>query len=65
MGQNNHSEHWGINHPQKHHPLFLAKPHPLKPTNCPSPPFLGNLPYILVFQDPPLKVESFSKPQKY
>ena len=28
MGQNNHSGHWGINPPQKQHPLFLAKPRP-------------------------------------
>ena len=39
---------------------------PLKTTNCPSPPpFVGNPPYILAFQDPPLNVRSFSEPQKY
>ena len=31
-----HSVHWGINPPQKHHPLFLANPPP-KSVNCPSP----------------------------
>ena len=30
----------------------VAKP-PFKSANCPSPPFLGNLPSILVFHDPP------------
>ena len=39
--------------PQKHHPFFLDKPLPLKSANCPSPPFLGNPPSILVFRDPP------------
>ena len=43
----------GVSTPhQKHHPLFLAKV-PLKSTNCPSPPFLGNPPSILVFCEPP------------
>ena len=37
--------------PQKHHPhLFLAKP-TLKLTNCPSPLFLGNPPFILVIRE--------------
>ena len=35
-------------------PLFLAKA-PLKLVNCPSPLFLGNLPSILVFREPPPK----------
>ena len=38
--------------PQKHHPLFLAKPPPL---NCQTvhAPFLGNPPFLLVFLEPP------------
>ena len=40
---------------------------PLKLANCPSPPFLGNPPSILVFREPlpSLKVGFFSEPQKY
>ena len=34
-----HNVHWGINAPQKHHPLFFIKPPPPKSANCPSPPF--------------------------
>ena len=34
-----HSVHWGINPPQKYHPLFLAKP-PLFFGNPPPPPLL-------------------------
>ena len=37
---------------------------PLKSVNCPSPPFFGNPPSILVFCEPPLKVGSFSEPWK-
>ena len=46
-----HSVHQGINPPQKHHPLFLAKPPlPLKSANCPSPPpLLGNTPLYIGF----------------
>ena len=55
-----HSVHWGINSsPQKHYPLFLAKPPLLKSANRPSPPFLGNPPYILVFHEPPPKNQIF------
>ena len=60
-----HSGHWGINPPPKKKeapcPLFLAKP-PLNQLTVQAPPFLGNAPYIFVFQDPfpPLKVGSFS-----
>ena len=66
MGQNNHSGHWGINSPpQKHHPSLFCQA-PLKSTNCQSPsPFLGNLPLYIGFSRPPLKVGSFSEPQKY
>ena len=48
------SVHWSMTSPpQKHQPhLFLAKS-PLKSANCPSPPFLGNPPYILVSREPP------------
>ena len=35
--ENRHSVHLGVNPPQKHHPLFFAKP-PLKSENCRSPP---------------------------
>ena len=58
-----HSVHWGINPPQKHYPLFLAKP-PLKFANWSSPPFLGNPPSILVFHEPPLNIGFFSEPPK-
>ena len=64
-----HSVHWVSTPPQKHHHLFLAKPPspPLKSENCPSPPFLGNTPSILVFREPstPIKVGFFSEPPKY
>ena len=59
-----HSVHWGINPPQKHHPLILAKIIPLKSANCPSP-FLSNPHSILVFHETYLKVGFFSEPQKY
>ena len=63
MGQNNHSRQWGINRPpSKTLPSFLQAP--LKPTNCPSPPFLGNPPSILVFQDPPSKSRIFQPTPK-
>ena len=51
-----HSVHWGINYPPQPSPwktpplLFLAKP-----------PFLDNLPYILVFCEPPPKTQIFLK----
>ena len=48
-----HSVHWGINPPQKHHPLFLAKPPLNQQTVQAPPPLLGNPPYILAFHDPP------------
>ena len=48
--------------------IGVSTPPPLKNTSpslsCQPPPFLGNPPYILVFQ-PPLKVGYFSEPQKY
>ena len=61
-----HSVHWGINPPQKYHPLFLAKP-PLKSANCPSPPFFRQSPpfYIGFSWAPGLKVGFFSEPPKY
>ena len=39
--------------PQKHHPLFIAKP-PLNRQTVQVPPFLGNPPSILVFREPSL-----------
>ena len=66
MGQNSHSGHWGINSPSKTPPpLSCQAPPPLNQKTVQAPPFLGNLLYILVFQDSPLKVGSFSKPPKY
>ena len=53
-----HSMHWGINPPQKHHPLFFAKP-PLKSASCPSPPFLGNSTLYVVFLVNPPKNQIF------
>ena len=42
----------GVSTPFKNNtPLFFAKA-PLSPANCPSPPFLAILPYILVFRKP-------------
>ena len=65
FNQVQHSGHEGINlPPQKHHPLFLAKPPPLNQQTVQAP-FFGNSPYILVFHPRPLKVRSFSEPQKY
>ena len=65
MGQNNRNGHWGINPPLKNTiPLFLANP-PLNQQTVQAP-FLGNLPlYIGFSRSPPLKVRSFSDPQKY
>ena len=63
-----HSVHCGINPPSKTPPpLFLAKPL-LKSANCPSPPYLGNPPSILVFvspSPPQKKVGFFSEPRKH
>ena len=50
--------HWGINPPQKHHPLFLAKP-PLNLQTVQVPSFLGNPPAILVFHETPPKNRIF------
>ena len=51
------------NPPQKHHTLLFSPSPPLKSANCPSPPFSGNSPYILVFRElPPLKIGFFSEP---
>ena len=61
------SGHWGINPPPSKTPppSFLPNP-PLNQQTVQAPlPILGNPPYILVFQDPPLKVRPFSEPQKY
>ena len=60
-----HSVHWGVNPLKNTTHLFLVKPL-LKLANCPSPPFLGNPPSILVFHEPPpLKVRFFIEPPKY
>ena len=59
-----YSGHYGIKPPSKT-PSLSFLPNPLKSTNCPSMPILRNPLYILVFQDPPLKVGSFSESQKY
>ena len=40
MGQNNHSEHWGINPSSKTPPTSFLPIPPLKSTNCPSTPSL-------------------------
>ena len=50
-----HSVHLGINPPpQKHHPIFLAKPPPpLKSANCPSPPFRQSPLHIGFLSTPP------------
>ena len=45
-------------------PLFFAKPPP-ETKKLSKPPPQAISPYILVFQEPPLKVGSFSEPQKY
>ena len=64
-----YSVHWGIKHPLKNYPLFLAKPPPpptLKSANCPSPSILGNRPpRYWFFMNPSLKVGFFSEPPKY
>ena len=54
-----YSGHWGINPPFKNTTPFLTWLNKLS-----KPPILGNPLYILVLQDP-LKVGSFSEPQKY
>ena len=53
-----HRVHWGINHPTS-----LSCQALLKSTNCLSPPFLGNPPYILVYCDPPLKSDFSVNPK--
>ena len=69
MGQDNHSRHWGINPPTLKNttPFFLTNPTPLKPRNCPSPPpvFRQSSPIYCFFKISPIKVGSFSEPQKY
>ena len=61
FNQAQHSGHGGINpFPEKHYPLFLAKP-PLNQQTVQAPLF-GQSPYILVFQEPlppPLKSRVF------
>ena len=55
-----------IKHLQKHHPLFLPKPPPLKSVNCQSSPPLGNLPPLYwFFEKLPLKVGFFSEPPEH
>ena len=49
--------------PQKHHPLFLAKP--LKSANCRSPLFRQSPPLYWLFVNFPLKVGFFSESPKY
>ena len=52
--------------PQKHHPLFIAKP-PLNRQTVQVPPFLGNPPLYIGFSCtllPPLKVWFLSEPPK-
>ena len=57
---------WGINAPFKNTTPSFLQSAPLKSANCPSPPFLGNPPTILVFREPlPLKVGFFSESPKY
>ena len=58
------SVHWGLNLPQKHHPLLSGQA-PLKSPNSPSPLFWHSPLSILFFCEPPLKVGLFSEPQKY
>ena len=49
--------------PSKTPPLFLAKP-PLNQQTVQAPPFRQS-PLYIGFSRPPLKVGSFSEPQKY
>ena len=66
MGQNNHSGHWDINPPQKHHPLFLAKPLSLnQETFQASPLFRQSFPIYWFFKIALLKFGPFSEPEKY
>ena len=51
-----HSVHWGINPPTTNPPSLLPSPLYLQICKLSKPPFLGNLPSVLVFCDPPLKV---------
>ena len=46
--------------PQKHHPALSCQAPPLKSSNCPRHPFLGNLPYFLVERLPPSPQKSHS-----
>ena len=55
----------GVSTPLKNTPAPLSCQAPLKSANCPSPPFLGNPPYILVFREPPIKLRFFREPPKY
>ena len=62
-----HSVHWGINPPQKHHPIFFTKlpppSPPLKSANFPSPHLFRQFPpiycFFVIF---PLKKGFFSEP---
>ena len=47
-----HSVHWGINPPQKHHPLFLAKP-PLNQQTVQPRIFRQSPPIYWFFKTPP------------
>ena len=54
-----HSVHWGINPPQKHHPIFFVKA-PLNLHTVQVLSFLGSSsPYLIVFRETPLKVLIF------
>ena len=55
----------GVSPPPQKHPPPLSCQAPLKSANCPSPPFLGNPPYILAFREPPTKLRFFHEPPKY
>ena len=55
-----YSVHWGINLPAKTPPALSCQAPPLKSSNCPRHPFLGNLPYFLVERLPPSPQKSHS-----
>ena len=55
-----YSVHWGINLPSKTPPALSCQAPPLKSSNCPRHPFLGNLPYFLVERLPPSPQKSHS-----
>ena len=55
-----YSVHWGINLPSKTPPALSCQAPPLKSSNCPRHPILGNLPYFLVERLPPSPQKSHS-----